>query len=124
LAGRVQSQHPEAGTMLIKVYGGTSVQEAESLCDTCRHSRIVRGRRLDEEIVMCGAIMMGGARITFKVASCTDYLDDREPSYHELFEKAWILRPASRRRPAGFVRAADLDDRDAARLSADPLEED
>ena len=44
--------------MLIKVYGGTQIQDGESLCDTCVHSRITRGRRLEEELVMCTALMM------------------------------------------------------------------
>ena len=74
--------------MLIKVYGGTQIQDGESLCDTCVHSRITRGRRLEEELVMCTALMMHAVQITFKVTSCSVYVDDREPSYHELCEKA------------------------------------
>jgi hypothetical protein len=102
--------------MLTKVYGGTTLLEEESLCDTCRHSRIIRGRRLEEEIVFCDAMAMHTVRITFKVTRCTDYVDEREPAYHELLEKAWILNPRSKRRAAGFVRAADLDGDDFARL--------
>ncbi len=95
--------------MLIKIYRGTSAQTGESLCDTCRFSRIIRGRRLDEEIVLCTATMMDSSiPVSFKVTSCSEYLDDRQPSYQELFEKAWILRPATKKRPAGFVRSADL----------------
>ncbi len=102
--------------MLIKIVGGTPVHEDESLCDTCRHSRIIRGRRMEEEIVLCGAMVMRTFRVTFKVTSCTEYIDAREPSFCELFEKAWILRPSSKRRAAGFVRAADLDEEEAVRL--------
>lgn len=102
--------------MLIKVVHGTPVQEDEALCETCRHSRVIRGRRMEEEIVICGAVMMHPFRITFKVTSCTEYVSASEPSYGELFEKAWILRPPSKRRAAGFVRASDLDDEEAARL--------
>jgi hypothetical protein len=94
--------------MLIKVNGGTPVNGDESLCETCVHSRITRGRRLDEELVLCDSAPMQSIRITFKVTSCTDYMDAREPSYHELLERAWILKPASTRRPAGFVRASEL----------------
>ena len=108
--------------MLIKVYRGTQIQDGESLCDTCAHSRITRGRRLEEELVMCTALMMHTVQITFKVTSCSVYVDDREPSYHELCEKAWILRPASRQRAAGFVRAADLSGEEARRLLVDPTE--
>jgi hypothetical protein len=30
------------------------------------------------------------------------------PSYSELFEKAWTLKPCDSKRPAGFVRASEL----------------
>ena len=36
--------------MLIKIYGGTRIQSAPNLCETCRCSRIVRGTRDTEEI--------------------------------------------------------------------------
>jgi hypothetical protein len=102
--------------MLTKVYGGTETLEGASLCDTCKQSRVTRGRRTDEEIVICNATPMRAVRVTFKVTCCSDYLDCREPSYMELFERAWILRPSSKRRPAGFVRASDLEDDEAMRL--------
>jgi hypothetical protein len=108
--------------MLIKINRGTPIQEAESLCDSCRLSRIVRGRRFDEELVFCEATPMQATRITFKVTSCTDYRDHREPSYPELVEKAWILRPASRQRAAGFIRAADLEPEEAMSLLRDRSE--
>jgi hypothetical protein len=105
----MQALPAESFTMLTKVYGGTSVLEGSSLCDACRYSRIIRGRRFEEEIVFCDASPMNSVRITFKVTSCTEYHDNREPSYIEFFEKAWILCPRSKRRAAGFVRAADLE---------------
>ena len=105
--------------MLIKIHHGTPIQGDDTLCATCRHSRIMRGRGLDEEIVFCDATPMNTVRVTFKVTSCSDYSDDRLPSYHELMEKAWILQPASRRRAAGFVRASDLRERELARYLAD-----
>ncbi len=98
--------------MLIKVYGGTRVQDQDSLCATCRHSSIVRGTTLDEEMVFCRAMLMQIIRVPFKVTSCSDYDDDREPTYGELMEKAWILTSGSRRRPAGFVRASELREED------------
>ena len=94
--------------VLIKINGGTPVNGDKSLCETCVHSRITRGRRLEEELVLCDAAPMESIRITFKVTSCTQYMDAREPSYHELLERAWILKPGSTRRPAGFVRASEL----------------
>jgi hypothetical protein len=94
--------------MGMKVYEGTPVQSGHSLCDTCRHSTITRGRRFDEEIVRCEALPTSSILITFPVATCTAYLDADLPSYMELVEKAWILKPHADKRPAGFVRATDL----------------
>lgn len=99
--------------MLIKVYGGTRCDPAESLCESCRFSRIIRGRSEDQEIVICDAGGNESTRIAFKVTSCSNYLDSRIPSVGELFEKAWVLRPRTRRRPAGFVRGSDLREREA-----------
>jgi hypothetical protein len=110
--------------MLIKVHNGTPVHHADALCDTCRHGTVMRGRRLDEQIVFCRGVSMEAVRITFTVIDCSDYQDEREPSYHELLSKAWILRPPTKRRAAGFVRASELDAREAARLFADPTEKD
>ncbi len=109
--------------MRVKIYGGTPIQNSESLCDTCRASHIVRGRRADEELVFCEVVPMHSVRITFKVTECSNYIDDREPSYAELAEKAWILTPASHRRPAGFVRASDLREEERFRYLADPTQE-
>ena len=89
--------------MLIKIYGGTRVQTSENLCESCRGSRIVRGCRIDEELVFCDAMAMQPVRIEFKVTTCADYVDARLPSYQELVEKAWVLTPGSRKRAAGFV---------------------
>jgi len=94
--------------MRIKIYGGTAPSSETSLCESCRASRIVRGRTLDEEIVFCDAMAMSPVRIAFKVTDCSSYDDQRLPTYAQLAHQAWILAPATRRRPAGFVRAADL----------------
>ena len=94
--------------MRIKIYGGTPRDCQSNLCESCRASRIVRGRGLDEEIVFCDAMAMSPVRITFKVTDCSSYDDRRLPTYAQLAHQAWILAPATRRRPAGFVRAADL----------------
>ena len=94
--------------MRIKIHGGTPVNGDDNLCESCSHSRIIRGRRVDEELVVCEASHAAPHRITFKVTSCTDYHDCQVPSYWELMQQAWILRPQSGKRPAGFVRASDL----------------
>src|SRR6478672_13278145 len=94
--------------MRIKVQDGTPISSESSLCATCRCSTIVRGRTLDEELVLCNALGLHGVQITFKVTSCSDYADRRVPSYMEMMQDAWILRPGSRKRPAGFVRSSEL----------------
>jgi hypothetical protein len=105
--------------MHIKVHRGTPPNDGDSLCYTCRFSRVIRGRTLDEEIVICDASQMMHTRITFKVTSCSDYSDNRVPSYGDLVQQAWILQPGSRKRPAGFVRGSDLRDEEFARFMAD-----
>ncbi len=102
--GRARRGH----RMRFKVQNGTPIESESSLCATCRCSTIVRGRTLDEELVICSALGLRGVQITFKVTSCSDYADKRLPSYFEMMEDAWILQPGSRRRPAGFVRGSDL----------------
>lgn len=37
--------------MLIKIHRGTPLNDGEALCDTCAHPRLIRGRRLEDEIV-------------------------------------------------------------------------
>jgi hypothetical protein len=113
---RVASHLQQRAGMLIKIYGGTRPQAAENLCESCRCSRIVRGCRLDEELVFCDAMAMQPVRIEFKVATCSDYLDARLPSYHELLEKAWVLTPGSRKRAAGFVKGSDLEGEELHRM--------
>jgi hypothetical protein len=94
--------------MRLKVHNGTVSHGEASLCATCRHSIVTKGRTLDEEIVHCQAVTMGATRITFKVTSCSGYSDERVPSYMQLMEDAWILQPGSKKRPAGFIRASEL----------------
>jgi hypothetical protein len=94
--------------MLRKIYGGTALNGEKSLCSSCRFATIVRGRTLDEEVVHCQSVTTRGMRVTFKVTSCTSHSDMNEPTYMELLEDAWILKPASKKRPAGFVKHSEL----------------
>ena len=110
--------------MLIKVQGGTPADHGDVLCDTCRHAKTMRGQRIEEHLVFCQGVSYRPVRITFRVASCSEYEDGREPTYQELLEKAWILRPPTRRRTAGFFRVSDLDEREAAEVLGDPIEGD
>lgn len=102
---RATSKEP---VMRIKVQDGTPISGERSLCCTCRCATIIRGQSLDEELVFCSALGVHGVQITFKVTSCSDYADLRTPSYLEMIQDAWILRPGSRKRPPGFVRGSEL----------------
>jgi hypothetical protein len=94
--------------MDIKIYDGTPTQTGKSLCETCRHATITRGRRLEEEMVRCEVVPMATTVVRFAVSQCTAYMDARLPSYAQLLEQAWVLTPKEGRRPAGFVRGSDL----------------
>jgi len=102
--------------MHIKIRDGTPNSSDSILCSTCRSSTIVRGRTLDEELVICSALGLRGVQITFKVTSCSDYADRSQPSYMEMMQDAWILQPGSRKRRAGFVRASELQDEEMFEL--------
>lgn len=95
--------------MRIKVHNGTAAQTGASLCETCRHSILTRGRAYHEEIVRCHADPMAAICVTFKVTACSAYEDEREPTYMQFVQQAWILRPGGRKRRPGFVRSSDLD---------------
>ena len=110
--------------MHIKIRNGTPTHDETTLCNTCRHSRITRGRKLDEEIVFCSASHLTAAQITFKVTSCSGYSNQTEPTYYELMQQAWILQPGSRRRPSGFVRASELRDEELARYMSEARKQD
>jgi hypothetical protein len=104
--------------MRIKVHRGTPIHDGGSLCYTCHHSTITQGQTLDEEIVLCAALDRRSTAITFKVTACSSYMDSSLPTYWELMQKAWILQPGSRKRPAGFVRASELQDEEISQLMA------
>jgi hypothetical protein len=105
--------------MRVKIRDGTPPHGDSSLCNTCRLSTIVRGRSLDEEIVQCHAIAARGARVMFKVTYCTAYSDERQPTYMQMMENAWILQPGSKKRPAGFVRGADMREEELSNIMID-----
>jgi hypothetical protein len=103
----------------MRIYEGTPPQSEQSLCETCRHSTITRGRRFDEEIVRCDAVSMTTVVITFPVTTCSAYMDDQLPSYMELLEKAWILKPRDGKHPAGFIRASEMTFEERYKLTKD-----
>jgi hypothetical protein len=59
-------------------------------------------------IMIVAAFGIMSAQITFVVTECSAYADAALPSYPELVEKAWILRPRDGKRAAGFVHSSEL----------------
>jgi hypothetical protein len=104
--------------MHIKIQDGTPAGGESTLCATCRCSTIIRGRTLDEELVVCSALGLRGVQITFKVTFCSDYSDKRLPSYMDMIQDAWILQPGSRKQPAGFIRGSELADEELLSMRA------
>ena len=94
--------------MLMKIHGGSTRNDLKSLCSNCRFATIVRGQTLDQEVVHCQSVTTRGMRVTFKVTACTSHSDLNQPTYMQLLEDAWILKPASKKRPAGFVKHSEL----------------
>ena len=94
--------------MRTKVHGGTVTHGDSTLCATCCHSTIIRGRTLDEEVVACHVLIRSAIRIPFKVTSCSAYTDARLPSFSQMAEQAWVLRRGTKSRQAGFIRTRDL----------------
>jgi hypothetical protein len=105
--------------MHIKIRGGTARQGDSSLCHTCRHATVVRGRRADEELVECDALAYGKNRLTYPVTFCTAYMDRQHPTIREMEDIAWVLRTDATRKQIGFVRAKELRPRDRYVLDED-----
>jgi hypothetical protein len=65
---------------------------------------------------------MGSTLITFVVTQCSAYLDAQLPSYSQLLEQAWILKPRDGKRLAGFVRSSELPADERYRLIREMLD--
>ena len=98
--------------MRVKIHGGTADHGAPSLCQTCRWATVIRGPRLNNQIVECSQLAFTARRITFPVTQCSDYSDRRLPQLREMEEIAWVLRTDALRKRVGFVRSSDLDDKE------------
>ena len=105
--------------MRIKIRGGTADHGQRSLCETCRWATVVRGVRLDEQLVECQQLSYRNQRVAFAVASCSRYDDRSRPSVREMEEIAWILRSDPLRNQIGFVRSSRLPDSERYVLDED-----
>lgn len=94
--------------MRLKIHGGTARDDEPSLCLSCRHATIIRGKKLNDEIVDCGLLYHDQSRINFPVTFCSGYSDRRQPTLRHMEEIAWVLRTDRKKKPIGFVPARDL----------------
>src|SRR5215475_8774439 len=109
----------ETRSMQAKVHDGTPQHGEPSLCTSCRHATVVRGHRLEDEIVECSQLWSDRKFIRFPVRSCSDYSDRRQPLLKDMEEIAWILRSSGKGGRIGFVRAATLKPEERHVLSDD-----
>ena len=105
--------------MRIKIRGGTVNHGEPSLCETCRWSTVIRGKKLGDEIVECNQLSYLNQRIPFPVVSCSRYCDRRQASLREMEETAWILRSDAHRGQVGFIRSSRLTDEERYVLDED-----
>jgi hypothetical protein len=95
--------------MKIKINGGTAREGEPALCLSCRFATIVQGFSAAQQIVRCGRVE---AAVTFKVTTCTEYINRNHPSLYHMEDIAWVLRTDPKRNQIGFVRSKDLKPRD------------
>src|SRR5262245_26733560 len=105
--------------MQVKVHEGTTRHDQASLCLSCRHATVVKGHRLEEQLVFCDLLYGGNNRIRFPVASCSGFASRTHPTIREMEEIAWVLRTDPNRKPIGFVAARDLKPEDRYVLPED-----
>ena len=98
--------------MRLKIHGGTVQHGEQSLCLTCRHATVVKGRNLREEIIQCARLSSGHDLVPFPVTSCSGYSDRRQPSIREMEDIAWVLRTDASRKQIGFIQARQLKPKD------------
>jgi hypothetical protein len=103
----------------IKIRGGTADHSQPSLCESCRWSTVIRGKRLGDQIVECSQLSYQNNRVPFAVASCTGYGDRARPGLRDMEAIAWILRSDPSRSQIGFVRSSKLPDEERYVLQED-----
>lgn len=102
--------------MKLTIHGGTAREGDPALCLSCRFATVVRGVSANHEIVRCTRI---DQRVTFRVTSCSEYVDRAHPSLYHMEDIAWVLRTDAKRNRIGFVRSRELKLADRLGLSED-----
>jgi hypothetical protein len=94
--------------MRLKLQGGTAREDEPTLCLSCRHATVIRGKNLHDELIDCGRLEGPMRRISFSVMSCSGYEDRRQTSLWHMETIAWVLRTERKSRKIGFVPAREL----------------
>jgi len=92
---------------MIKVRNGTARHDGESLCKSCRHATIIRGERIDEEIIRCGELSGNASAIRFKVVECSSHQSKAESTLNMMREIAWEVRTDKTGKKIGFMSPLD-----------------
>jgi hypothetical protein len=87
--------------IVVKVQGGTTRSDRDSLCDTCRFAHVLKGFNSEEE-VRCGRLE-NNPRMRFRVAECTVYENRTAVSLNRMEDTAWILLTKKAGNTIGFV---------------------
>jgi len=93
--------------MRLKIHDGTVDGSNVPLCQSCRHAVVVRGARLNDEVVEC-RMLDEPRRISFPVRFCSVYVNRNHPTIREMEEIAWVLRSDAHRKTVGFVPSRKL----------------
>ena len=87
--------------IVIKVQDGTVRSDTKTLCLSCIHGHVIRGRNNEQKIV-CGRMMENGL-LNFPVVECNMYQDKSKPSLHDMEDIAWMLVTKKSSHAIGFV---------------------
>ena len=70
---------------------GERTRSEKRLCDTCRHSLVVKGTKQSDEKVYCNVPISGTVVHPFRVVECSDYVSKIGMTLYEAEDKGWVL---------------------------------
>lgn len=85
-----------------KIHGGTTKEDQEPLCSSCRMGVSVQGRAVGEQLRYCSALER---MMPMHVTKCSSYDDKRVPSRWDMEQIAWVLSTtqSGANRKIGFI---------------------
>ena len=87
--------------MKLKVLRGTTAHDTRPLCESCSHSRIIKGERLDDHITYCCYI--NDRIVPFKVLECNAWEEKNKVGMHEMAKMAWVITGDKKGGKPGFM---------------------